>query len=105
MKVTLVMVDRRHLQGGFVLTEKPEVNWRNQTFTLVTFRLRVTSRFIINSDRSFCLGWQSWRRGSESNRRIKVLQTSPLPLGYRALYVRTPTLAMLPHYTDNGLPL
>ena len=26
-----------------------------------------------------------WRRGSESNRRIKVLQTSPLPLGYRAL--------------------
>jgi hypothetical protein len=28
-----------------------------------------------------------WRRGSESNRRIKVLQTSPLPLGYRALGV------------------
>src|SRR5262249_4448810 len=25
-----------------------------------------------------------WRRGSEWNRRIKVLQTSPLPLGYRA---------------------
>src|SRR5450759_4478133 len=25
-----------------------------------------------------------WRRGSESNRRIKVLQTSALPLGYRA---------------------
>lgn len=41
MKVTLVMVDRRHLQAGFVLTEKPEVNWRNQTFTLVTFGLRV----------------------------------------------------------------
>ena len=28
---------------------------------------------------------KSWRRGSGSNRRIKVLQTSPLPLGYRAL--------------------
>src|SRR5580700_3164705 len=28
---------------------------------------------------------KGWRRGSESNRRIKVLQTSPLPLGYRAL--------------------
>ncbi len=27
---------------------------------------------------------KNWRRGSESNRRIKVLQTSPLPLGYRA---------------------
>jgi hypothetical protein len=27
---------------------------------------------------------EDWRRGSESNRRIKVLQTSPLPLGYRA---------------------
>jgi hypothetical protein len=26
-----------------------------------------------------------WRRGWESNPRIKVLQTSPLPLGYRAL--------------------
>src|SRR5581483_569203 len=30
-------------------------------------------------------GGVNWRRGSESNRRIKVLQTSPLPLGYRAL--------------------
>jgi hypothetical protein len=29
-------------------------------------------------------GRKIWRRGSESNRRIKVLQTSPLPLGYRA---------------------
>ena len=29
--------------------------------------------------------WKDWRRGSESNRRIKVLQTSPLPLGYRAI--------------------
>src|SRR5277367_3020747 len=28
---------------------------------------------------------EGWRRGSESNRRIKVLQTSPLPLGYRSL--------------------
>jgi hypothetical protein len=25
-----------------------------------------------------------WRRGAESNRRIEVLQTSALPLGYRA---------------------
>jgi hypothetical protein len=32
-----------------------------------------------------------WRRGSESNRRIKVLQTSPLPLGYRAPGQRKPT--------------
>jgi hypothetical protein len=28
---------------------------------------------------------RNWRRGPGSNRRIKVLQTSPLPLGYRAL--------------------
>ncbi len=33
---------------------------------------------------------KSWRRGSESNRRIKVLQTSPLPLGYRARWTVTP---------------
>ena len=26
----------------------------------------------------------TWRRGAGSNRRIKVLQTSALPLGYRA---------------------
>jgi hypothetical protein len=39
----------------------------------------VTSRIILAED--------DWRRGSESNRRIKVLQTSPLPLGYRALLV------------------
>src|SRR5260370_33501495 len=31
---------------------------------------------------------KEWRRGSESNRRIKVLQTSPLPLGYRAAYFK-----------------
>src|SRR5579871_325348 len=29
-----------------------------------------------------------WRRGSESNRRIKVLQTLALPLGYRASLLR-----------------
>src|SRR5439155_5229269 len=34
----------------------------------------------------------SWRRGSESNRRIKVLQTSPLPLGYRALEYKISSL-------------
>ena len=27
------------------------------------------------------------RRGPDSNRRIKVLQTSPLPLGYRAIAI------------------
>ena len=32
-----------------------------------------------------------WRRGAESNRRIKVLQTSALPLGYRA------TIGNIPH--------
>src|ERR1700691_1472079 len=31
---------------------------------------------------------KGWRRGPESNRRIKVLQTSPLPLGYRALSLK-----------------
>src|SRR5438067_13142932 len=30
------------------------------------------------------LGRKHWRRGSGSNRRIKVLQTFALPLGYRA---------------------
>src|SRR5215831_4522347 len=40
------------------------------------------------------LGRKGWRRGSESNRRIKVLQTSPLPLGYRAICL------VLRYYTD-----
>ena len=29
--------------------------------------------------------FDAWRRGPESNRRIEVLQTSALPLGYRAM--------------------
>src|SRR6185437_5385181 len=40
-------------------------------------------------------GEEFWRRGWESNPRIKVLQTSPLPLGYRA--VRTASIANLPN--------
>src|SRR4051812_44113341 len=36
--------------------------------------------------------WEIWRRGSGSNRRIKVLQTSPLPLGYRALLEQSPSV-------------
>jgi hypothetical protein len=36
---------------------------------------------------------KGWRRGGESNPRIKVLQTSALPLGYRAgLFQFTSTL-------------
>src|SRR5580693_1478889 len=38
---------------------------------------------------------ENWRRGPGSNRRIKVLQTSPLPLGYRAL-AGLPTLGTGP---------
>ena len=37
--------------------------------------------------REFSDAKPDWRRGSESNRRIKVLQTSPLPLGYRAPFL------------------
>ena len=33
-------------------------------------------------------GKEDWRRGWESNPRIKVLQTSPLPLGYRASVIQ-----------------
>ena len=33
----------------------------------------------------FTFRGKNWRRGSELNRRIEVLQTSALPLGYRAL--------------------
>jgi hypothetical protein len=33
-------------------------------------------------------GKEYWRRGWESNPRIKVLQTSPLPLGYRASVIQ-----------------
>ena len=35
---------------------------------------------------------KNWRRGSELNRRIEVLQTSALPLGYRALTWERSTL-------------
>jgi hypothetical protein len=39
---------------------------------------------------------ENWRRGPGSNRRIKVLQTSPLPLGYRALGRRPHGLQVVP---------
>ena len=42
---------------------------------------------------------EDWRRGSESNRRIKVLQTSPLPLGYRALLNKVAFSAKNVHHT------
>jgi hypothetical protein len=64
VKVTLVMVDRRHLQAGFVLTE-PEVNWQNQTFTLVTFGLLMTSRFIITQTDRFA--WDGNLGGAGEN--------------------------------------
>jgi len=35
-----------------------------------------------------CAADEAWRRGGESNPRIKVLQTSALPLGYRAFEVK-----------------
>jgi hypothetical protein len=38
-----------------------------------------------NTKKFLNLMGKCWRRGPGSNRRIKVLQTSPLPLGYRAL--------------------
>src|SRR5436305_15084913 len=41
------------------------------------------------------LRFEDWRRGSESNRRIKVLQTSPLPLGYRASLKEPRSFAVL----------
>ena len=46
---------------------------------------------------SLISGRKDWRRGPGSNRRIKVLQTSPLPLGYRAL-------AGLPDFPDRSKP-
>ena len=41
---------------------------------------------VIDFAGNYKMGWglKFWRRGSESNRRIKVLQTLALPLGYRA---------------------
>src|SRR5258706_9329375 len=41
-----------------------------------------------------------WRRGSELNRRIEVLQTSALPLGYRALLTNHP-LVKRTHCREN----
>src|ERR1700677_328584 len=45
---------------------------------------------------------RSWRRGPGSNRRIKVLQTSPLPLGYRALGCLPHGLRIIPFHSPSG---
>ena len=47
---------------------------------------------------------KDWRRGSESNRRIKVLQTSPLPLGYRALPLKLAFRAEKVHVRQRPAP-
>jgi hypothetical protein len=58
--------------------------WRKNP---VRLRVNLMTPMLISGPKRRLEGIQTrgWRRGSESNRRIKVLQTSPLPLGYRAL--------------------
>ena len=46
-------------------------------------------------DRKHSIRRNKWRRRSESNRWIKVLQTSALPLGYAALIVKRKAKATL----------
>ena len=46
--------------------------------------------------------FRDWRRGPGSNRRIKVLQTSPLPLGYRASGCLRHRLRIVPHRSSHG---
>src|SRR6266851_7028999 len=50
----------------------------------VSHSTKPSTEFRENEETSVITQGLEWRRGSESNRRIKVLQTSPLPLGYRA---------------------
>ena len=38
----------------------------------------------IEGDKGWLTTWNSWRRHPDSNRRITVLQTAALPLGYAA---------------------
>jgi hypothetical protein len=59
-----------------------------------------------SSVRNYMQG-STWRRGGESNSRIKVLQTSPLPLGYRALLFRvtcSPEVGKMPAYSARPHP-
>jgi|SRR5580704_2498318 hypothetical protein len=51
----------------------------HQSFSDLNITLEIAARAL----RGIC-----WRRGWESNPRIKVLQTSPLPLGYRASVIQ-----------------
>ncbi len=46
---------------------------------------------------------KKWRRRSESNRWIKVLQTSALPLGYAALILKRKAKAALASCSSVGL--
>jgi integrase len=67
---------------------KARLEWPSSEEILKEFPQISPQRFSAQSAKSRKL-FVLWRRGSGSNRRIKVLQTSPLPLGYRALL--TPT--------------
>ena len=66
--------------GGFPQTRRER--WGNRAMTAhrrMLLSFQATTAFSDLSEKG------SWRRGSGSNRRIKVLQTFALPLGYRAL--------------------
>ncbi len=52
-------------------------------------------RLIESGRKPMKTNWKSWRRGWESNPRIKVLQTSPLPLGYRAKALSIPKFVIV----------
>jgi hypothetical protein len=60
------------------------ISWRAGRESLALLWPKSTHKQEIVGKKAVFMLVLCWRRGSESNRRIKVLQTSPLPLGYRA---------------------
>jgi hypothetical protein len=74
------MRSRPHRQGRWRFSERKSLQSMETTATRYSFRYSALSS-VPRACRKLLV---YWRRGSGSNRRIKVLQTSPLPLGYRA---------------------
>ena len=72
-----IEINRRLTGGGALYWGRNELGWE---IYISKKDPRIPARMCPSVTSS-----KLWRRGSESNRRIKVLQTSPLPLGYRAL--------------------
>ena len=87
-RVKFVKGNRTELNGNTCISQVPGT--RRPVFVSVLVCSSPPGSRVVRfgTARSGLIVLKGWRRGTESNRRIKVLQTFALPLGYRARLIK-----------------